>query len=314
MQAQKSDPLMPTVFHEPWFLDAATGGSYQEVTVSAAGRVVGRYPFTIARLPARQMLCGMPDLAHFLGPAIDAGEGAPVNRLLRHDGILRELLEKLPASSGVYHKLHRGTTNTLVFQELGYRTAVQFSYDIRPAPEQILWSGMRDKTRNVIRRAKEQHEVIDLDDPGLFLSTYKENLQQRGRTNYYDRLPAVCEQVVSRKRGRILAAIGADGKVAASIMYIWDMQAAYYLLSTRQLTAGNGAISLLLWTAIQDTARRGLVFDFDGLAGPGSRVFYTGFGGSVVPRYIVSRYSLAHRIAGRLSNPFRLPTKQYFQW
>jgi hypothetical protein len=43
-------------------------------------------------------------------------------------------------------------------------------------------------------------------------------------------------------------------------------------------------------------------------------VFYTGFGGRVVPRYIVSRYSLAHRIAGRLSNPFRMPTRHLFQW
>jgi hypothetical protein len=34
-------------------------------------------------------------------------------------------------------------------------------------------------------------------------------------------------------------------------------------------------------------------------------LFFTGFGGVVRPRYIVSRYSLAHRIVGRLSNPFR---------
>jgi hypothetical protein len=99
----------------------------------------------------------------------------------------------------------------------------------------------------------------------------------------------------------------------AAIFYIWDSQAAYYLFSTRRLESSNGAVSLLLWTAIKDAARRGLVFDFDGLASQGSRVFYTGFGGDVVPRYIVSRHSLAHRVAGRLANPFRLPTKQFFQ-
>lgn len=308
------DALTPTVFHEPWFLHAATGGDYQEVTVSASGRVVGRFPFTINSLPARQILCGMPDLTHFLGPAIDAGGGAATNRVLRHDGILRELLDKLPAQSGVFQKLHRGTTNTLVYQELGYRTAVQFSYDILPASEQSLWSSMRDKTRNVIRRAREQYTVVDIVEPELFLIRYQANLQALGKTNYYDRMMALCTEVLLRKRGRILAAQTPVGKIAAAIVYIWDHQAAYYFLSTRSQQAGNGAVSLLIWSAMKDAAERGLVFDFDGLSAPGSRVFYTGFGGAVVPRYVVSRYSFAHRVAGRLSNPFRLPTKQYFQW
>jgi hypothetical protein len=211
--ACENDSLTPTIFHEPWFLDAATNATYQEVTVTSAGRIVGRFPFTIARLPAGQFLCGMPELTHFLGPAIAAGAGSAVNRHLRRDGILRELLEKLPASSGVYQKLHRNIADTLVFQEFGYRTAVQFSYDIQPAPVDLLWSGMRDKTRNVIRRAEEQYRVDELPDPVRFLSIYQENLQQRGRVNYYSRMLSVCEAVLSRQRGRILAAVDSDGTV-----------------------------------------------------------------------------------------------------
>jgi hypothetical protein len=39
------DPLTPTIFHEPWWLEAASGGQYEEVTVSSGGRTVGRLPF-----------------------------------------------------------------------------------------------------------------------------------------------------------------------------------------------------------------------------------------------------------------------------
>jgi hypothetical protein len=45
------------------------------------------------------------------------------------------------------------------------------------------------------------------------------------------------------------------------------------------------------------------VFDFDGVSNAGSRIFYSGFGGTIVPRYIVSRYSLLHRVIDRLGRP-----------
>ncbi len=312
--ASRVDPLVPTVFHEPWWLTAATDGQFQEVRVTVGGCVVGRFPFVLGRLPGRQMLCHMPELTHFLGPAIDVGSGSAANRALKHDGILRDLLQAMPRTSGFYQKLHRRTVDTLVFQEQSYRTAVQFTYEIEPQPAASIWAAMRDKTRNVIRRAEQKYDVVERPDPAWFAALYRANLAGRGVDNHYRRITPVCDAALLHNRGRIIAARDEQGRAVAAIFYVWDGQVGYYLLTTRGEQAGNGAVSLLIWDAIRDCAARGLVFDFDGVATPGSRVFYTGFGGRVVPRYIVSRYSLAHRIAGRLSNPFRMPTRHLFQW
>jgi hypothetical protein len=310
--AARYDPLTPTVFHETWWLDAASGGDYDEVLVRAGGRVVGRLPFSIIKMPARCGLCTMPNLTHFLGPAIDAGEGAAANRALKYDGILRELVSRLPPHTGFYQKLHRETADTLVFQDHGYRTTVQFTYELAPAAPADIWAAMRDKTRNVIRRAEEKYTVGSLHDPAEFAAIYDRNLKSRGMSNYYRRIVQICDAALQRDAGRIIVARDQSGQIAAAIFYVWDARTAYYLLSTRSDNAANCAVSLLIWQAIQDTLTRGLLFDFDGVATPGSRLFYTGFGGQVSPRYIVSRYRAVHLITSRLMRPFTMAPKETY--
>ena len=300
------DPLAPTVFHQAWWLEAATSGDYAEAVVLQGGRRVGRFPYVLSTILAGHRLCGMPQLTHFLGPAIDEGRGAACNRVLRRAQITRELLAQVPRTSGFWHVMHRGTADTLIYQELGYEASVQFTFEVAPARPDVLWANMRDKARNVIRRAEEQHGVSDL-DASAFGAVYNDNMARGGGASRYSPalLERVCQAAVSRGQGRIIAAENAAGQIAAAIFYVWDAEAAYYLLSTRRPDSGNGAVSLLLWQAMQDVAARGLIFDFEGVITSGSALFFTGFGGVIKPRYVVSRFSLAHRVAGRLSNPFR---------
>ena len=310
----KFDPLIPTVFHADWWLDIASAGTWEEVCVSSKGRVVGRFPFVTSRMLAGHSLCGMPPITHFLGPAIDEGEGSPCNRALKRAQITRDLIDILPKASGFYQKLSREITDTLLFQENGFTTSVQFTYEITPAPRDILWRSMRDKTRNVIRRAAETYTVETCADPGEFTAAYDRHLDQRHQQNYYNRtmLKQLCMAATERGQGQLLVARLPSGQLDAGIFCVSDAVSTYYLLTTRDQNAGNGAVALLLWKAIHDSAARGLIFDFDGIGVNGSRLFFTGFGGDVKPRYIVSRYSLGHRIVGRLSNPLRRREKTTF--
>lgn len=306
--------LHPTVFHEPWWLAAATDGNYRALTVTRGGRIVGSFPFVETRLGLGARVCGMAPLTHVLGPGIDPGDGAMPNRRLKGDGILRELLGALGTFDGFHIKMHRGIEDTLIFQENGYRTPVQFTYELAPATETQLWRGMRDKTRNAIRQAMRVLDVRELSDPARFDWFYTENLKDRDDTNRYRHIAAVCRASLAHGQGRILRAEDNQGRMVAAIFYAWDHATAYYLLSTRAVGAANGAISLLIWHAVSDAAGRGLVFDFDGVATPGSRLFYTGFGGAPAPRYIVSRFSLRHRVMNRLRSPFRPPARHTYQW
>src|SRR5687767_10823402 len=97
-RGQTSDPLVPTIFHEPWWLSAATDGRYEEVTVTSAGRTVGRLPY-VRENHLGFSVCVAPNLTHFLGPAVVEGSGNPVNRTIRRHQITRELIQQLPRCS-----------------------------------------------------------------------------------------------------------------------------------------------------------------------------------------------------------------------
>ncbi len=293
-----SDPLYPTIFHEGWWLDAAAPQGWAEVTVTAGDRVIGRLPYVMKRGRIAGATCTMPDLCHFLGPAVDAGKGAACNRALRRHQITRELIDSLPPHGRFDQRMHRDVPDVLVFAEAGFHTPVQFTFEVAPERTDRLWADMRDKTRNIIRRAEERHSVSDDLTPAAFAQFYVTNARATGAPSYYaaEALDRITTAALARDRGRLLAARTAEGAIAAAVFCVWDGTCCYYLLSMRDKGAENGATSLLVWTAMQHAAARGLIFDFDGLRTRGNRVFFTGFGGVLHPRYLAQRQTMAHRI------------------
>ena len=291
--------LIPTVFHEDWWLDAATGGGYSVVEVQAGNKTVGRLPYL---LRSRFGLKGIwtPPVTYFLGPGIEEGEGSPNNRFLKRMEITRELIAKLPKSSWECIRCHAGIKDMIAFQEQRFRTYVQFTHEIAPAPTELLWQQLRNKTRNVIRRAQEQLVIEHLVDPEEFIRAHKNNLAAEGENDSLDMdaCRRLLNSALARKQGRIIAARNAKGEITAANFCAWDNETSYYVLSTRSRDAGNGATSLLIWEAIQYAVSKGLTFDFAGLGTKGSVLLYSGFGASVSPRFVALRSSgLARLIA-----------------
>jgi hypothetical protein len=284
------DPFRPTIFHEEWWLEIATGGKCVFAEVTSNGKVVGRLPYCLEK---RQgfTICRMPTLTRFLGPCVEAGEGNVSARFLKRLSITHELISQLPPMSFFKTVCHRGVTESIAFQEEGFRTAVQFTYEIPPQPQEESWKRMRDKTRNCIRRAQEAIKVTDIDDPAHFISFYENIIKAKGvpcEVNLPVALKLIRECLL-RKRGRILGATDKSGHLTAAIFCAWDHSSYFYNMTSREESSDKGAISLLVWEAIQDASRRDLIFDFEGALGKGSSRFYASFGGTTSPRFIVSR-------------------------
>ena len=290
------DPLVPMIFHNRWWLDVATSGRYEEIEVRTGG-AVARLPYVVVREWPGYRVCTMPEMTHSLGWAIDLGVGPGAEATVRHIEITRLLTRRLEGFAGFHHKLGRQIADTFAFDEAGYTTGVQFTFEIAPQPEDAIWRAMRDKTRNVIRRAGERYAVDSAIDPDVFAAIYEANLRLRSLVNTAPRMAQICAAALAHDSGRFFVARDPGGVVEAAVFIVWDHRAAYYLLATRAPTSDNGAISLLIWHAIRDAHARGVVFDFDGVGTPGSRLFFTGFGGQITPRYIVSRYSWGSRAA-----------------
>jgi hypothetical protein len=290
--------LSSTVFHQPWWMEIACEGSYRAVEIERGGKLVGRLPYKISKRGLGLTVIGMPTMSHVLGPALISGhaESAYSNSSMQFS-ITRDLVAQLPRAAHVSFRLHGGFANTLSFDTLGFSNRVDFTVEIAPDTPEVLWSRMRDKTRNVIRRAEEVLTVSDKIAGDVFFEFYDANLNRKGLRNHYKKevVLALITESVKRGSGRILAAVDSDGDLQAAIFTVWDAKYDFYLMSTRKEGAMNGAVNQLIWSAIKHASSNGRTFDMDGLHIRDSRIsnfsLLAGFGGNIRPRYVVWRSS-----------------------
>jgi hypothetical protein len=311
-QKTSLDLLSPTIFHEPWWLEIASAGKYEETIVESGGRMVGRLPFFTKRRAFGLKSLEMPALTYLLGPAIlpeFATCGAV--RSLKAFHIVKKLVNALPPAWHASFRLHADTGNALAFAAAGFQVSVDQSVEILADEQEVLWRQMRDKNRNMIRRAREHLTIRPSTEPGFFSRFYQECLNEAGKQNTYDE--AVVEPLVvnasSRQVGRVLVADRPDGTPEAAIFTVWDAKREYYLMSARRRTAHSGAINLLIWEALCSAAESGRIFDMAGIhvLAPNvpNLVLLTGFGGTIVTRLRVARTHPILKEAFAISSLFR---------
>jgi hypothetical protein len=302
-------PLARSLFHEHWWLSAVSGGHIREVTVKSGERVVGRLPFMDARSMGLR-ISRMPAFTHVLGPVVDIGSGKPQTQLRRHYAITTDLIDQLPHFAFFTQTFESSTTNALAFQRRGFDVSTQYTLQVNCRDSVAnIWGGMRDKTRNLIRRADEEYSVISLGDSGHFITFYLDNLKKSGCKNrmQFEYFPTVFSECQARGSGELLAAFTPSGTPAAMVFLVWGSEIMYYLLSTRAPDiASNGAISLLLWKAMHRAHQMNKVFDLDGIYSSGSFRFLSGFGGYLQTRIVVKRIQPFYSVARFARRTFSL--------
>ncbi len=282
-----------SIFHEPWWLDIATGGNWKLASVHDRGQLVAEMPYTVTRKGIWR-LSTLPPLTRTLGPVIPAAKGTGDDDWRHCFGATQALVEQLPECALFHQRFDPHVPDAVGFALLGFGVAVSYTMRIEPGrAEPEVWAGLRPNTRNLIRRAGEQHTVRQITDANLFVSFYDANLTRRNRDNVYGThvMKQLVDAFISRGSGMVLGAYQADGSLCSAIAVIWDKHTMYYLLSSRKEEAHGGVIGLLLWNAMRNARERSLTFDFDGISNVGILKFLSGFGGTLVPRLEVTRES-----------------------
>lgn len=285
------DPLIPTIFHEPWWLEIATEGRYSVVEVVEQGAVVGRMPYYLKNRLGCFPVVDLPPLTHFLGPAIVDCEGKPHKKFAHRQEITRQLILKLPQTASFYVKCHKDVTDVLAFQGAGFRTSIQFTQELLPQPIDDLWTRMRGKTRQAIRGANARCEVVAGTDPEEFMRFYNASIEKnKGVPSHMETLvhTNLIRACLARGCGKIYEAREANGKLASAVFCAWDNVASYYLMTSRIPQAHYGSTDLLVWNAIRDAVQRNLMFDFDGVVSFGGVRSANNFAATLSPRYIAT--------------------------
>jgi hypothetical protein len=290
--------MRKTIFHEKWWLDAVAPGRWREVVCIRGGQVVGSLPFEELSHGGLKV-CVMPQATHVLGPMLDIGPGKAESLARSTQSITDCLLQQVGKHHHVEMILGTEYADITPFLCAGFEVKPEptLLLDCKP-PLTELWAGLRDKTRNVIRRAREQLAIQCIKDVSQFTRFYKENLEDDA--SYFSlaasatAIAAACDH----KQGKIIAATSADGVAHAMVVFLWDGHRVYYYHSSRKKNLAHvGAVSLLLWTGIELAHSRGLWFDFDaGLTKLSRYKFLIAFGGEIANRYEVTRSTRIYRV------------------
>lgn len=289
-----------SIYHEPWWLDIATDGKWGEAKVVENGVIVGRMPYSIETQRGLR-LSRAPTLIRTLGPAILDMPGKPVATLRRRLEITNKLIEQLPKFDMFEQLFDPAIPDAVSFIYKGFTVGVTYAFSLDAgSSEGQIWSGMNDKTRNVIRKCSKSLCAGPIDEPDAFVRFYEENLDGAPNIHGTRRLTTLLEAMLGRRAGILLGVRDETGRMMAATAVPWDSRTAYFLLSTRRRDAAAGATNQLIWEAARLASARGLAFDLDGVTSPASLLFLSGLGGRMVQRLRVRRHSARFHLAKRL--------------
>lgn len=278
---------------EDWWLDAATGGAWGAVRVERDGHLEGWLPYGTARAMGFSR-CGLPPLTRLLFPVLQLT--APKGETLQRARFQIEsaLIARLPAAASYEFILPPDQGNALAWQAAGFDARVQHTFVIDAGVgHDDLWHQLRNKTRNLIRRATDALELRPL-TMEEFSREYGANLDGVVDAAHLAAMRRIVAAAIGREQGRALGAVDQDGRVHAAVVFVWDGADYYYYLSTRNAGhAALGAVSLLVWTGMMDAMTRGRRFDFDGVSSRARLRFLQAFGGRLASRVVVSRGTAA---------------------
>lgn len=310
-----------SLFHEPWWLEATTGGRFEEAVVKQGNDIVGRLPYVMKRRGPFYAV-RMPPFTHMLGPAVDAGEGKLQTRLQRRMSITRSLIDQLPPHSYFHQHLdpsldgELAIADGLAFQERKFEVGHQYTFEVDCRRDVAdLLAAMNLKTRQHVRKSEKEYSVRNVDDPKSFIDFYLKNLEAWGRKNRieFEHFPALFAESRAHESGIILGAFDHAGAPVAMTYLVWGHGIMYYLLSTRVFhSTDHGAGSLLIWWAMKQAHEMGLVLDLDGVYSSGTARFLSNFGGDIKTRLVIRRSRMPYRALQYLKQQIAPDESQFF--
>jgi hypothetical protein len=283
-----------SLFQESWWLDAVAPGAWSEIVVEKGGEVHARCRYVVKKRFGLTLLT-MPQLTPHLGPWMRPYEGKYANRLAEEKELMTALIDQLPRYDLFLHRFDTTVTNWLPFYWKGFHQTTGYTYVVPDLHDpDAVWRETRDNVRTDVRKAEKRLCVRDESSIETFLDINELTFRRQGMALPYTRelvraIDAACRE---RNCRRIIVAEDAQGRIHAAAYIVWDTNAAYYLMGGADPSLRNsGAMSLVIWNAIQFAATVTRSFDFEGSMMEPVERFCRSFGARQTPYSTVSRMS-----------------------
>jgi hypothetical protein len=291
------------LFQEPWWLNLAAAGHWEEAVVSDATGVLARLPYRRVRRYGAVILT-QPPLTPYAGPWFRSSAARAAREFSARRQLTGQLLAQLPRYDLFSQNLSPGLPDWLPFCWEGFRQSTAYTHWLPDLSDtQRLWAGLVEATRRQIRKARRQLEVVVSDDVERLCELHELTFRQQGLSAPRERavVRRIVEGALRAGRARIVFAVDEARNAHAVNLLVFDQRSAHYLLGGSDARhRGSGAASLLMWDAIEFAARVSRVFDFEGSMVEGIARFFRGFNPETMPILHVYRTSRRAAFAAAL--------------
>ena len=279
--------LPKTIFQEAWWMETATTGEWGIATYKhKLGSLHWVYHVRNRFFCLKEL--GSPPLTIYLGLYFETDlfiQPQDQFKILAEG--LPELLHQLPK----YHRLRQNFTQYFNWwaplfwkgfdQHTRYTSIIT---DIKDRDK--IWDKFNKNTKRKISKSSKNIKIERCFDAKclyrLFSKTMEHQAKQPGYSEVH--LSRLTQLVKNKERGMIYKGVDDLGREHCALLCVWDKHQAYYLAGgTDPELRSSGAMSLAMWTAIQDASSYTDVFNFEGSMQIGIDNFLRGFGAIPIP-------------------------------
>jgi len=287
----EQDDRIPLFYTYGWF-QALYGNEWEVIIELQGGKIIAFMPLVTRKKKGFKML--LPEtLIPYQGIWIVYPQDLTTTAQLKLEKrATTNIIKQLPKLDYFEQQFHPSVTNWLPFYWEGYTQTTRYTYTIPYLNDlESVYNGFKSATKSQIKQAGAILRTESSTDVKGF-HELKTKICEKKKINYLtslERLQKIMDYSFSQNAGEILVALNQDNQVHAMLIYIWDNQSAYYLHSVSEENSAPGAMSLLIWEAIQRASKTSTSFDFEGSMIQSIESYFRSFGGQLTPYFQITK-------------------------
>jgi len=206
----------------------------------------------------------------------------------------KEIVPNISGSIWSY-TFHPNFQNWLNFYWNGYKQTTQYTYLIHFSRSPDFRSSYDEKVKAPLRAAQKHNLLIDDIDVETFAEVNKKTYQTRGGRQPYSqkRLISLLERLAGQNCLYSRAVKDKAGNIHSVAAIVYDNRTANLILNgTDSVYRKFGGNSMLIDHMIEFASKHCEAFDFEGSMHERIEKFYRGFGGEIVPYYLIYKANL----------------------
>lgn len=268
------------LFFQPWWLDQ-TCKDWDVILVYEGGKLQALFPVPIEK-KLFLTLSRMPTLTPYLGPYFlekDLSIGD-------QEKIIQKILFQMPQLKYFQFNTFPEFQNSFIFDQHGFTRTTKLTHFVDLTQnEEVLFQQINNRRRSYIRKMEKVLTIEEVKQPdmAMFCNWHRAAFAQKNKRYPFtedslEKTIAIAEQ----NEASIFWLAKEDDEPIAMLWTPFDNEKMYHLLGAYNPNQKrNGAMDLLVWTAIQKAKEMGKrIYDFEGSMDPGIASFFRNLGGS----------------------------------